>query len=441
MEQFLEKTDFLNEYDNYIEYKVENAVILLNPNTVSWVTLSEEEYRAYLNLKNKKVIYDSLTKNVFMKLIINNIVRFKNNIHKPRVIQSPLNVYFAPTSRCNLRCVYCYADAQPPVNKNELLCGNENVYRILDNILAANINNMYFTGGEPTLYKDLFNLVKYVKNKGTSVSILTNGTLINESNVDKFKIFERVTVSLDASVAEINDITRGKGSFVRIVPAIKLLKKYGIDVAVTSVISKKNLKNVPHLLQFVREELGVKHHNVSLYVSHGRAKEKADIMECTYEEVIEFRSYYIDYLIKNSKPEELISLFSPNIQKGMIRNLCGIASSEIFIDGEGYVYPCRLFEDQTHVLGNVSGTLLTEVLQNNNTTCFQAKLCVDAIADCRICKMKNLCGGGCRSSHSCYTGDVEKSYKPFCNIIKNDIKNAILLSSGFNPITLKALRG
>ncbi len=124
----------------------------------------------------------------------------------------------------------------------------------------------------------------------------------------------------------------------------------------------------------------------------------------------------------------------------MIRNLCGVASREIFVDSKGVVYPCRLFEDESHVLGNVSEMPLATVLQNNKTTCFKAKLCVDAIPECSACEMKNLCGGGCRSSHACYTGDVMKSYTPFCNIIKNDIRNAILLNSGYNPITLKELR-
>lgn len=440
MKQFLQKTDFEEECNSIIEYIVENATIILNPHTVSWVTLSKEEYCIYCNLKMEQYISDNDAQKVVMKLIVNNIIRFKNNIHASKIVPTPLNVYFAPTPRCNLHCVYCYADAQPPTVEDELMNDSEKAYKILDNILSANINTVYFTGGEPTLCKNLFHLVQYVKDKGVNVSILTNGTLINENNVDKFKIFDKVTVSLDASVAEINDITRGKGSFDRIVPAIKLLKKNGIDVAVTSVISKKNLENVPNLLKFVRETLGVTQHKVSLYVSHGRAKANSDTMECSYEEVIAFRRQYIEYLIKNRKPEEAIALFTPNIQKGMIRNLCGVASSEIFIDNKGFVYPCRLFETESHILGNVSETPLATVLQNKNTTCFKEKLCVDSIPECNECEMKNLCGGGCRSSHSCYTEDIMKSHKPLCDIIKNDIRSAILLNSGFNPITLKALR-
>lgn len=439
MEQFLHKTDFSEECNGYIEYNVDNATIILNPHTVSWVTLSKEEYRTYCSLKSKQHIYNADEQKVIMKLIINNIIRFKNNIHAPKIAETPLSVYFAPTPRCNLHCVYCYADAQTPV-ENEQVYGTENVYKILDNILTVNIRSIYFTGGEPTLCKNLFDLVQYVKDRGVNVSILTNATLVNENNVNKFRIFDRVTVSLDASVADINDITRGKGSFDRIVPSIKLLKDNKIEVAVTSVISKKNLENVPSLLKFVGETLEVTQHNVSLYVSHGRAKTNSDTMECSYEEVVAFRKQYIEYLIKNKKPEETIHLFNPNIQKGMIKNLCGVASSEIFVDSKGFVYPCRLFEDESHVLGNVSELPLATVLQNSKTTCFKEKLCVDAIPECSACEMKNLCGGGCRSSHACYTGDVMKSYTPFCNIIKNDIRNAILLNSGYNPITLKELR-
>ena len=247
--------------------------------------------------------------------------------------------------------------------------------------------------------------------------------------------FNKVTLSLDASKAEINDITRGKGTFEKIAYATKLLKQYRVRVGITSVVSQVNLNNVPQLLKFIREELKIEEHKTTIHVSHGRGK--ASQIECTALQVQQFRKLYLqDYIETGIKSNA--SLFEPQLVRNIKRQICGVATAEIFVNDKGEVHPCHLFTDEKNLLGSLLENSLEEIMNNEK---IKEKMKVDNIESCNLCKSKYLCGGGCRSSHSCYTGSIKESHEPLCDMIKRDIKNLILLQIPINPITLEKIRG
>lgn len=437
--EILKKTDFKTVYKNLLQYEVEDKIIIVNPINVRWILLTMDEYYTYTQLINDSILDNNKSYNLIMKLIVHNLIQFKNNITTPRFIVPKINIYYAPTPYCNLKCVYCYAEAESPVAIKNFSTDTKKSYNLIDHMISDNTDTIYFTGGEPTLRKDIFALVNYVKSKGVRVGILTNGININEKTSIYYKIFDKITISLDASYAELNDITRGKGSFNKIVSGIRYLKSQGLNVAITSVISKVNFNNVPSLLKFVYEDLGITSHKLSLYISHGRAKDKSSIMELSYDEIILFRNMYIDFLIRTNNKTNIISLLQPPLQQGIKRYVCGIGSSEIFVDNDGNVFPCRLFEKDQYILGNITEKHISDVINNSSTKCFQEKLCVDNITDCKNCNVRYICGGGCRSSHACYTKDINKSNISFCDVIKYDIKSSILLSMGYNPLNMKKI--
>lgn len=101
------------------------------------------------------------------------------------------------TERCNYNCKYCFAH----------FAGNcdlsvKDWHKIIDDIkTAGNISAINFAGGEPVLYKNFPELVDYAKDKGFSVSIISNGSLLlNEklAPIDMLKKIDTLGISVDS---------------------------------------------------------------------------------------------------------------------------------------------------------------------------------------------------------------------------------------------------
>lgn len=426
----------LDDFDFQIYDADGDNKILVNTETVNWIYLSKFEMEKFNNLLHSGIadFNEASDRDFICKLLVNNIVQFKET--KSGIMKDgDVRVYFAPMPHCNLRCVYCYAEAESP--REYIEYDLNETFSIIDQFAIDKVAEIVITGGEPLMRKDIFEIVDYIKyEKKKKVSILTNGMLINESNVKQFSKFEKVTLSLDASNAKLNDITRGNGTFDKIIKSIKLLKKNKIRVGITSVISTVNLENVSELLRFIREDLKISEHKITIHVSHGRGKSSQ--IECNGMQVKEFREQYLaDYVKEGLKNNA--SLFEPRIKRNVQRKMCGVATAEIYVNERGDVYPCRLFVADEYKLGSLKENNLSEIMNSKRTQNFKESMKVDNIKSCVKCEVKYLCGGGCRSSHACYTNSIDTSHMELCDLIKRDIKNSILLENNINPLTLEII--
>jgi MoaA/NifB/PqqE/SkfB family radical SAM enzyme len=126
------------------------------------------------------------------------------------------------------------------------------------------VDRILFTGGEPTIRKDLIELVSYAKNLGYGeIFIITNGRMFSYPGFSR-RIrgagLTNVLFSLHASEASMHDcLTRTPGSFSQTVQGIKNLKELGgVMIATNTVVNKKNYRDLPKLVQFL-VNLGVEY--------------------------------------------------------------------------------------------------------------------------------------------------------------------------------------
>ncbi|GAI20496.1 unnamed protein product, partial [marine sediment metagenome] len=80
------------------------------------------------------------------------------------------------TRTCNLKCVHCYNDSGAGKTCNEL--STSQAKAVLDDFAQFNVPSVLFSGGEPLMRPDLFELIEYAGQKGLRAVISTNGTLI-----------------------------------------------------------------------------------------------------------------------------------------------------------------------------------------------------------------------------------------------------------------------
>ena len=168
--------------------------------------------------------------------------RFYQKINQlARTRKFPLKAMFELTHQCNFRCIHCYV--VPDLKKKELTTNQ--VKQILDQLKEAGCFHVGFTGGEPLLRKDIFEILGYAKVNGFRITLLTNGYLINKNAAKEIASLgtslNRVDVSvLGAAKETFEKITGKKAAFAKVMRAIKLLKDEGVDVQIKATLMEPN---------------------------------------------------------------------------------------------------------------------------------------------------------------------------------------------------------
>lgn len=162
---------------------------------------------------------------------------------------------------CNLKCSYCVAKSGPNVPRRAL--GIDNVRRLVDEAVRLGFSDVFFTGGEPFILKDIYAMLVYSASR-VRTTVLTNAMLLRGARLDKLVAAARevpednliVQVSLDGGRAEIHDAYRGKGSWEKTVGGICMLQEHGFRVRIGTTETPVNSPYLDQLCAFHRS-LGI----------------------------------------------------------------------------------------------------------------------------------------------------------------------------------------
>jgi len=158
------------------------------------------------------------------------------------------------TGQCNLRCIHCYAgsgsqSAMPAMNTKQGM-------RFIDDLAEFNVPVILFSGGEPLLRDDLFELAGYAASRGLRVALSTNGTLIDEQTSDKIREtgFAEVGISLDGTSAT-NDRFRGRdGAYRQALEGIRACVARDVRVSLRLTITRYNHTEIPDIFSLIERE-------------------------------------------------------------------------------------------------------------------------------------------------------------------------------------------
>ncbi|MBP7489267.1 MAG: radical SAM protein, partial [Azospira sp.] len=126
--------------------------------------------------------------------------------------------------RCNLTCKHCYSISADKDFPGEL--NTEQVFTVMDDLKAFRVPVLILSGGEPLLRPDIFDIARRAKGMGFYVGLSSNGTLINEANIDAIADigFDYVGVSLDGIKETHDRFRRLEGAFDASLAGIRLCK-------------------------------------------------------------------------------------------------------------------------------------------------------------------------------------------------------------------------
>lgn len=162
-------------------------------------------------------------------------------------------VVWNSTRRCNLKCVHCYSQSCNEDYEGELT--NEQAKAMIRDLAAFKAPVLLFSGGEPLMRQDMYELGAYAKEQGMRPVISTNGTLITKSAASKIKEtgFGYVGISLDG-VGETNDRFRGvKGAFDAALKGFENCLSIGQKVGIRLTLTKDNIHDLPAIFDLIEE--------------------------------------------------------------------------------------------------------------------------------------------------------------------------------------------
>jgi len=157
------------------------------------------------------------------------------------------------TKRCNLRCVHCYASADPSPHPDELT--TEEGMALLEDLAQFGCPVVLFSGGEPLMRPDILDLIHKAVTLGLRAVVSTNGVLIDRALARELKKcgLSYVGISMDG-LREVHDRFRGvKGAFDKAMEAVENCKAEGIKVGLRFTINKLNAQEIPGIFDLVEE--------------------------------------------------------------------------------------------------------------------------------------------------------------------------------------------
>ena len=166
--------------------------------------------------------------------------------HKP--VQFPMKIWLYTNYDCNLWCSYCVAESSPKADRKPLAL--ETAKRIVDEAAALGFQNAYFTGGEPLLLDDVFEMLAYSASR-IQTTVLTNGMLFRGRRWERLLAIhsENLTlqISLDGSAPEHHDPFRGSGSWQKTVDGIQKALGHNFRVRISTTETAANSQHLDEI--------------------------------------------------------------------------------------------------------------------------------------------------------------------------------------------------
>ncbi|MBT2653840.1 TIGR04053 family radical SAM/SPASM domain-containing protein [Bacillus sp. ISL-18] len=361
--------------------------------------------------------------------------------------KDPFIVIWELTRACQLKCLHCRADAQYTRDPRELTL--EEGKNLIDQIYDMNNPILVFTGGDPLMREDIFDIAKYAVEKGVRVSMTPSATPnVTKEAIEKAKEvgLSRWAFSIDGPTAEIHDHFRGTaGSFDLTMERIKYLHELEIPIQINTVISRYNVDFLEEMAKMV-EELKCVLWSVFFLVPTGRGQvtdmispvEHEKVLRWLYDlskrvsfdikttEAMHYRRVVIQQKMREAhKQTNEIDYLTALTEKGLTGSIDGLGRAPkgvndgngfVFISHIGDVYPSGLLPVKA---GNVRETPLAEIYRESpifkdlrNPDGFKGK--------CGVCEFRYVCGGS-RSRAYAMTGDYLES-EPFCVYIPKSLR-------------------
>lgn len=308
-----------------------------------------------------------------------NHVKKSASIHTGKLLSKPILVVISPTNRCNARCLMCncWHEKNDYIGKDDIINFIHDLYEWRGNNLVLQI-----AGGEPLIFKGIFEIFQYCTALGITAKITTNGFGLNESVCNK--IIESglpfISISIDSHISDVHDRFRGQsGMFRRAMEGIKYLRENSkIVIGISSIIMRDNISHLREFVDFLLDQ------DIDRILFQPIADYYHPIEHWTSYEywINDFQALDrgIDYLQKkrvesqkffNSADDfEIIRNYFKDPYSIVNRRACHLGLEQLFVDHKGEITLCDDYEN----IGNIKNRDTKKVWYAQETKMVRKKM-------------------------------------------------------------------
>jgi AdoMet-dependent heme synthase len=150
-------------------------------------------------------------------------------------------VFWETTTGCNLACIHCRRlEVSRELSKLDL--NTEQAMDLVRSLTDLGRPILVFSGGEPLMRPDVFDLAVEAQRLGIPTALATNGTIVDDAVARDVSNsgFRRVSISFDGPDAETHDRFRGDGAFDASISGFRALRRVGMSMQINTTIAKHN---------------------------------------------------------------------------------------------------------------------------------------------------------------------------------------------------------
>ena len=316
-------------------------------------------------------------------------------------LSAPYRMDLAITYRCNNDCAHCYNARE----RNYPELDTDAWKAVIDKLWAIGIPHLVFTGGEPTLRKDLPELVAYAQGLGMITGINTNGRALKDPELVESLLkagLDHVQITLESSVQSThNQMVRNTRAWEETVAGLRNVLQTRLFVMTNTTLLRNNVEELSEILNFLAKEgvptVGI---NALIYSGHGATvstgideKDLPPLLDLAQKITQENGQKLIWYT-----PTQYCH-FNP-ISLGLGVKGCSAAYYNMCIEPDGKVIPCQSYYEPV-------GDILTDSWLQiwEHPLCLSLRERRDVPTACKLCDYLSECGGGCplAREHQCPT--------------------------------------
>ena len=310
-----------------------------------------------------------------------------------RGLDAPICLTWELTYACNLQCVHCLSSSG---RRDPRELTTEECEAVIDELQRMQVFYINIGGGEPTIRKDFWHLVRYAVDHGVGVKFSTNGSGIDAEVAEQLaeSDYVDVQISIDGADADTNDHVRGEGSFATAVQAMEHLQAAGFEGFKISVVMTRH--NIPQVDEF---KAMADHYGAQLRLTRfrpsGRGADSWEALHPTDQQQRELYHWLMDH------PDVLTgdSFFHLSALGEALPglNLCGAGRVVCLIDPVGDVYACPFVLHDEFLAGSVRDDGgFQKVWQESDL--FTELREPQSAGACASCGHFDACQGGCMAA-------------------------------------------
>lgn len=229
--------------------------------------------------------------------------------------RTPFTVAWELTRACALHCVHCRAEAQPRRDPHEL--STDEGYRLIDQLVVVGGPILIFTGGDPMMRRDLFELMTRAHERGLRVAFSPSATrLVTAERLQRARDagVARTHISLDGGSAETHDAFRKTpGSFRRSMEIMDDLRALDMSLQIGCTVTRHNVHELVQVADIAAAK-GAVMLNFFFLVPVGRGDRDEMISPEEHERVLHWM-----YGLSRSSPFDVRSTAAPHYRRVVIQ--------------------------------------------------------------------------------------------------------------------------